>query len=84
MERDLAAPEAVARHRALLARGTGSEVSYRDGRHGVLSGRGRWGQVEVVLDDGTRAWWQDKDVRIVDEASTPEHDHGDDDDSDVA
>ncbi len=71
-EADLAAPEAVARHLALLARGAGAEVAYRDGHHGVLSGRGRWGQVEVVLDDGARVWWQDKDVRIVDAASTPE------------
>jgi len=71
-EADLAAPEAVARHLALLARGAGTGVAYRDGRSGVLSGRGRWGQVEVVLDDGTRVWWQDKDVRIVDEVSTPE------------
>jgi len=30
-----------------------------------------------VLDDGTRVWWQDKDVRIVDEASTPERTIGD-------
>jgi len=64
-ERDLAAPEAVTRHLALLARGAGASVAYRDGRGGVLSGRGRWGQVEVVLDDGTRAWWQDKDVQAV-------------------
>ena len=64
-ERDLAAPEAVTRHLALLARGAGSEVTYRDGRHGVLSGRGRWGQIEVTLDDGTRTWWQDKDVQAV-------------------
>jgi len=64
-ERDLAAPEAVTRHLALLARGAGSEVVYRDGRHGVLSGRSRWGQVEVTLDDGTRTWWQDKDVQVV-------------------
>ncbi len=71
-EGDLAAPEAVARHLALLARGAGSGVVYRDGHHGVLSGRGRWGQVEVALDDGTRVWWQDKDVRIVDEVSTSE------------
>jgi len=70
-EANLAAPEAVARHLALLALGAGSGVAYRDGRHGVLSGRGRWGQVEVVLDDGTRTWWQDKDVRAV-EASAPE------------
>jgi len=71
-EADLAAPEAVARHLALLARGAGATVAYRDGHHGVLSGRGRWGQVEIALDDGTRVWWQDKDVRIVDEVSTPE------------
>jgi len=71
-EADLAASEAVARHLALLARGAGSGVVYRDGRHGVLSGRGRWGQVEVALDDGTRVWWQDKDVRVVDDVSTPE------------
>ncbi len=64
-EADLAAPEAVARHLALLARGAGSGVTYRDGHHSVLSGRGRWGQVEVVIDDGTRVWWQDKDVRAV-------------------
>jgi len=64
-EADLAAPEAVARHLALLARGAGSGVTYRDGHGGVLSGRGRWGQVEVVIDDGTRVWWQDKDVRAV-------------------
>jgi len=64
-ERDLAAPEAVTRHLALLARGAGAGVAYRDGRHGVLSGRGRWGQVEVTLDDGTRLWWQDKDVQAV-------------------
>jgi len=64
-EMDLAAPEAVARHLALLARGTGATVAYRDGRGGALSGRGRWGQVEVVIDDGTRVWWQDKDVRAV-------------------
>jgi len=64
-ERDLAAPEVVARHRALLARGAETAVTYRDGRQGVLSGRGRWGQVEVTLDDGTRMWWQDKDVRAV-------------------
>jgi len=76
-EGDLAAPEAVARHLALLARGAGVTVAYRDGHHSVLSGRGRWGQVEVVLDDGTRVWWQDKDVRIVDEASTPERAIGD-------
>jgi len=76
-EADLAAPEAVTRHLALLARGAGARVAYRDGRGGVLSGRGRWGQVEVVLDDGTRMWWQDKDARIVDEASTPERAAGD-------
>ncbi len=76
-EADLAAPEAVARHLALLARGAGTTVAYRDGRGGVLSGRGRWGQVEVVLDDGARVWWQDKDVRIVDEVSTSERAAGD-------
>ncbi len=76
-EGDLAAPEAVARHLALLARGAGVTVAYRDGHHSVLSGRGRWGQVEVVLDDGTRVWWQDKDVQAVDEASTPERAIGD-------
>ncbi len=64
-ERDLAAPEAVARHLALLALGPRAEVVYRDGRQGLLSGRGRWGQVEVVCDDETRVWWQDKDVRAV-------------------
>jgi len=64
-ERDLAVPEAVARHRALLALGAGSKVAYRDGRQGILSGRGRWGQVEVTFDDGTRMWWQDKDVQAV-------------------
>jgi len=64
-EGDLAAPEAVARHLALLTRGAGATVAYRDGRGGALSGRGRWGQVEVVIDDGTRVWWQDKDVRAV-------------------
>jgi len=64
-ERDLAVPEAVARHRALLTLGSGSTVAYRDGRQGILSGRGRWGQVEVALDDGTRLWWQDKDVQAV-------------------
>ncbi len=58
-ERDLAAPEAVTRHLALLALKAGTEVAYRDGRQGVLSGRGRWGQVEVALDDGSRVWWQD-------------------------
>ncbi len=73
---DLAAPKAVARHLALLARGAGVTVAYRDGHGGVLSGRGRWGQVEVVLDDGTRVWWQDKDVRIVDAASTSERTAG--------
>ncbi len=73
---DLAAPEAVARHLALLALGPRAEVAYRDGRHGLLSGRGRWGQVEVVLDDGTRVWWQDKDVRAVG-ASVPERAAGD-------
>ncbi len=40
-ERDLAVPEAVARHLALLALGAGTGVAYRDGRYGVLSGRGR-------------------------------------------
>jgi len=64
-ERDLPVPEAVARHRALLTLGSGSKVAYRDGRQGILSGRGRWGQVEVALDDGTRMWWQDKDVQAV-------------------
>jgi len=64
-ERDLAVPEAVARHRALLALGAGTAVAYRDGRQGILSGRGRWGQVEVTFDDGTRLWWQDKDVQAV-------------------
>jgi len=83
-EADLAAPEAVARHLALLARGAGSTVAYRDGRGGVLSGRGRWGQVEVALDDGTRVWWQDKDVRIADEASAPERAAGDGSDRAVA
>jgi len=76
-EGDLAAPEAVVRHLALLAWGAGAGVAYRDGRGGVLSGRGRWGQVEVALDDGTRVWWQDKDVRIVDGAPTPERAAGD-------
>jgi len=71
-EGDLAAPAAVVRHLALLAWGAGARVAYRDGYGAVLSGRGRWGQVEVVLDDGTRVWWQDKDVRIVDAVSTPE------------
>jgi len=70
-EVDLAAPEAVTRHLALLALGPRTGVVYRDGRQGVLSGRGRWGQVEVTLDDGTRAWWQDKDVQIVG-SSVPE------------
>ncbi len=65
VEADLAAPEAVARHLALLARGAGTGVAYRDGSGSVLSGRGRWGQVEVTLDDGTRMWWQDKDVQAV-------------------
>ena len=83
-ERDLAAPEAVARHLALLARGVGVMVAYRDGHHGVLSGRGRWGQVEVALDDGTRVWWQDKDARIVDEASASAHAAGDGSDRVVA
>jgi len=64
-ERDLAVPEAVTRHRALLALGAGTAVAYRDGRQGILSGRGRWGQVEVTFDDGTRMWWQDKDVQAV-------------------
>jgi len=73
---DLAAPEVVARHLALLALGTGVGVAYRDGRQGVLSGRGRWGQVEVVLDDGTRVWWQDKDVQTVG-SSVPERATGD-------
>jgi len=76
-ERDLAVPEAVARHLALLARGAGTGVAYRDGHGGVLSGRGRWGQVEVVLADGSWVWWQDKDVRIADEASASEHAAGD-------
>ncbi len=76
-EANLAAPEAVARHLALLAREAGVTVAYRDGHHGVLSGRGRWGQVEVALDDGTRVWWQDKDVRIVDAVSAPERAAGD-------
>jgi len=83
-EADLAAPEAVTRHLALLARGAGSTVAYRDGRGGVLSGRGRWGQVEVALDDGSRVWWQDKDVRIADEASASAHAAGDGSDSVVA
>ena len=78
---DLAAPAVVARHRALRAYGAETAVTYRDGRHGVLSGRGRWGQVEVTLDDGTRMWWQDKDVRIVDEAFAPEAAIGDGSDS---
>jgi len=73
---DLAAPEAVARHRALLALGPRAEVVYRDGRQGVLSGRGRWGQIEVVCDDETRVWWQDKDVRVVG-SSVPERASGD-------
>jgi len=75
-ERDLAAPEAVARHLALLARGPRAEVVYRDGRQGLLSGRGRWGQVEVVCDDETRVWWQDKDVQAVG-SSVPERATGD-------
>jgi len=75
-ERDLAAPEAVARHLALLALGPGVEVVYRDGRQGLLSGRGRWGQVEVVCDDETRVWWQDKDVQTVG-SSVPERATGD-------
>jgi len=75
-EADLAAPEAVTRHRALLALGPRVEVAYRDGRQGVLSGRGRWGQVEVTLDDGTRVWWQDKDVQTVG-SSVPERATGD-------
>jgi len=70
-EADLAAPEAVARHLALLAYGAETAVTYRDGHGGVLSGRGRWGQVEVAFDDGSRVWWQDKDVRIASEASAP-------------
>jgi Cft2 family RNA processing exonuclease len=76
VERDLAAPEAVARHLALLARGPRAEVVYRDGRQGLLSGRGRWGQVEVVCDDETRVWWQDKDVQAVG-SSVPERATGD-------
>jgi len=75
-ERDLGAPEAVARHLALLALGPRAEVVYRDGRQGLLSGRGRWGQIEVVLDDGSRVWWQDKDVRTVG-SSAPERASGD-------
>jgi len=75
-EADLAAPEAVTRHLVLLARGAGARVTYRDGRHGVLSGRGRWGQVEVVFDDETRVWWQDKDVQTVG-SSVPERATGD-------
>ncbi len=75
-ERDLAAPEAVARHLALLARGPRAEVVYRDGRQGVLSGRGLWGQIEVVCGDETRVWWQDKDVRVVG-SSVPERASGD-------
>jgi len=73
---DLAAPEAVARHLALLALGPRAEVVYRDGRQGLLSGRGRWGQVEVVFDDETRVWWQDKDVQTVG-SSVPERATGD-------
>ena len=61
----------------------GTGVAYRDGRQGVLSGRGRWGQVEVTLDDGARLWWQDKDVRIVDEASASERAAGDGSDAAV-
>jgi len=76
VERDLAAPEAVARHLALLALGPRAEVVYRDGRQGLLSGRGRWGQVEVVCDDETRVWWQDKDVQAVG-SSVPERASGD-------
>jgi len=76
VERDLAAPEAVARHLALLALGPRAEVVYRDGRQGLLSGRGRWGQVEVVCDDETRVWWQDKDVQAVG-SSVPERATGD-------
>jgi len=75
-EADLAAPEAVARHRALLALGPRAEVVYRDGRQGLLSGRGRWGQVEVVLADGARVWWQDKDVRAIG-STVPERATGD-------
>jgi len=75
-EANLAAPEAVARHLALLALGPRAEVVYRDGRQGLLSGRGRWGQVEVVCDDETRVWWQDKDVRAVG-SSVPERATGD-------
>jgi len=75
-ERDLAAPEAVARHLALLALGPRAEVVYRDGRQGLLSGRGRWGQVEVTFDDETRVWWQDKDVQTVG-SSVPERATGD-------
>ncbi len=76
VERDLAAPEAVVRHLALLALGPRAEVAYRDGRQGLLSGRGRWGQVEVVFDDETRVWWQDKDVQTVG-SSAPERATGD-------
>jgi len=65
-EADLAAPEAVARHLALLAYGAETAVTYRDGHGGVLSGRGRWGQVEVAFDDGSRVWWQDKDLDCCD------------------
>jgi len=75
-EAELAAPEAVTRHLALLALKAGTEVVYRDGRQGLLSGRGRWGQVEIVLDDGTRVWWQDKDVQTVG-SSVPERATGD-------
>jgi len=75
-ERDLAAPEAVARHLALLALRPGAAVVYRDGRQGLLSGRGRWGQVEVICDDETRVWWQDKDVQTVG-SSVPERATGD-------
>ncbi len=82
-ERDLAAPEAVARHLALLTLGPRAAVVYRDGRQGVLSGRGRWGQVEIVLDDGSRVWWQDKDVRTVG-SSGPERASGDGADAVVA
>jgi len=81
-ERDLAAPEAVTRHLALLALGAGSGVVYRDGRRGVLSGCSRWGQVEVTLDDGTRAWWQDKDVQAIG-SSRPECAVGDGSDAEV-
>jgi len=81
-ERDLAVPEAVTRHLALLARGAGAEVVYRDDRHGVLSGHSRWGQVEVTLDDGTRMWWQDKDVQAVG-SSASERAAGDESDAAV-